>query len=269
MQHGLKRSAYRVCAIVALCLHSVQSFSAHIYDREQQKNISQVELVAALSQADIVLIGEKHDDSAHHQAEYRLLADSATARQHGSVLLEMLTPSQQKQVDTVQRWLAKGGKSGQRNLAQKLGWNEAWPWARYQQVMNLIMYQKPAVLAANPNREDVQAAGAFMPSAALAQSIEVRQALGQIMGVGPQHALVGKQQFKDDFMAKTLLAAPKPAWLIAGSIHTSKLLGVPLYLADQPQAGQVKVVVLTEEGTEIDAAHADYIWFLDALTPAE
>ena len=40
------------------------------------------------------------------------------------------------------------------------------------------------------------------------------------------------QQLRDRAMAKSLLDAPTPALLIAGSFHATKVMGVPLHVTD-------------------------------------
>jgi uncharacterized iron-regulated protein len=231
-----------------------------IYSTYDNKQISYASLIDDLSRADIVLIGEKHDEESHHEAEYNLLNDTKLVRKSGSVLLETFTPSQQKRINAVQQWFASGKTISDKSLPSKLDWNK-WDWNQYHSLIKLLLSEKAAVIAANPNSTDVKNSGSFVPESKLASQELVRQSLGEIMGVDKNHALVGKQQFKDYYMAKTLIDAPKPAWLIAGAIHTSKDLGVPLHL-DDIHKSKMKVIILTTVGTEIEKTHADYIWYL-------
>ncbi|MDK4536682.1 ChaN family lipoprotein, partial [Kingella kingae] len=90
---------------------------------------------------------------------------------------------------------------------------------------------------------------------------KVQTALSQI--ISNHHGggnMVAMQQYKDFRMAQALLQSPKPAWLIAGNIHASKQLGVPLFLQDAGFSGSLKVLLLSSKDNEIDKQHADYIW---------
>ena len=49
--------------------------------------------------------GEKHDNPYHHQIEQWLVQQLPLRRPQGSVLMEMINPSQQAQVDKVKQWL--------------------------------------------------------------------------------------------------------------------------------------------------------------------
>lgn len=249
--------------LVVCCTKVVHADASYIYDTHNKIKISQQRLMSELVAADVVLLGEKHDEARQHQLQRQLLEQTQLQRQHGSVLLEMLTPSQQSNVDRVKAWLAQGGHSGKRSLLEKMRWNEAWDTALYQDLVYSLMHQPARILAANPDKSRVAQAGDFVPAGKLSQDVQVRTALATIMGQSnPMHTLVGKQQFKDHHMAEALLTAAKPAWLIAGAFHCSKLLGVPLFLTDAQYTGSVKVLIMTEIGTEISDAHADYIWFI-------
>ncbi|MDO4640615.1 MAG: ChaN family lipoprotein [Neisseria sp.] len=236
-----------------------------IYDATARHDITPEALISSLQQADIVLIGEKHDDSAHHEAELWLLQQTAEQRNKGSVLLEMIDASQQKDVTEVQQWLLNGGKTSERRLAGKMNWNGAWDWTAYSGVMNFIMRQPATVLAANPPRSQTLAATGFMPHGKNSSNFEVRKTLAELMDSnhGSTDGLVSMQQFKDHTMTANLMAAPKPAWLLAGSIHTSKHLGVPLFLKDAAFPSKLKVVILTDKESDIDPGHGDYIWYLN------
>lgn len=245
------------------------SFGAHaappkqILNTATQQNITPEQLAADLSQADIVLIGEQHDNPTHHAAQLWLLQHTQSQRNSGSVVLEMLTPEQQGALDEVQQWLQQGGATGKRSLAEKIQWNSAWDWSQYQNLMYYLLRQKTRVIGGNAVAADLQRQQNFLPQGKNSGSESVRQALGQLMHShhGSAQNLVAMQQYKDYRMSQTLLDAPKPAWLLAGNIHVSKQLGVPLFLRDQGFAGRLKVVLLTDKDSEVSAQHADYVWY--------
>lgn len=237
--------------------------TGRIVDTATGQTVAPEQLAQVLAQAQIVLIGEQHDKTAHHQAQEWLLQQTAQARENGSVALEMLAPEQQQPVREMQAHLLNGGRTGKRSLEGKINWNAAWDWPQYQNLMYTLLHQKAQVLAANPSRRDLARQTDFQPQGTHSGSSAVREALSKLMGRhhGNTDGMVSMQQYKDHTMSQVLLAAPKPAWLIAGNIHVAKTLGVPLFLRDAGFSGSLKVVLMLDEGNDADSQHADYIWY--------
>lgn len=237
--------------------------TGRIVDTATGQTITPEQLAQVLSQTQIVLIGEQHDKTEHHMAQEWLLQATEKARENGSVALEMLAPEQQQPVREMQAYLHGGGSTGKRSLESKINWNVAWDWSQYQNLMYTLLQQKAQVLPGNPSRRDLAQQTDFQPKGEHSGSNVVREALSKLMH--NHHAntqnLVAMQQYKDHTMSQVLLAAPKPAWLIAGNIHVSKQLGVPLFLRDAGFSGSLKVVLMSDEGSGADKQHADYIWF--------
>lgn len=237
--------------------------SGRIVDTATGQTVAPEQLAQVLAQTQIVLIGEQHDKTEHHQAQEWLLQATATARENGSVALEMLAPEQQQPVREMQAYLLDGGRTGKRSLAGKINWNAAWEWPQYQNLMYTLLHQKAQLLAAVPSRSDLARQTDFQPQGTHSGSSVVREALSKLMGRhhGNTDGMVSMQQYKDHTMSRVLLAAPKPAWLIAGNIHASKQLGVPLFLRDAGFSGSLKVVLMLDEGNDADSQHTDYIWY--------
>lgn len=259
---------YKSIFILLFCALSGLVFAqeplGEIYDTQTNQMISAKDLVSFLKQADVVMIGERHDRPVHHQIENWLLLQTEKEREHGSVVLEMLDSSQQKSITEVQQWLLSGGKVGARSLMNKIDWNEAWNQDMYRDVMNQILRGSASVWAGNPTIQEVKKLGSYLPKGKVAGNSEVRKALLEIMESNhpATEAMVSMQQWKDHSMAEALLAAPKPAWLLAGAVHTSKQLGVPLFLQDAHYKGRLKVVMIADKDNKVDRKHADYIWYV-------
>lgn len=251
-----------LCGCLALAYAAPQGT---IIATATQQTLTPEQLANELVQADIVLIGEQHDKLTHHEVQQWLLERTAAQRLSGSVVLEMLTPEQQSAVDEVQTWLHQGGQTGKRSLAAKIQWNHAWDWRQYQNVMYTLLHQKARLLAGNPNVDDLRQNKDFVPQGQAGNDVRVRNALLQLLHnhhSNTQH-LLAQQQYKDHTMSQVLLAAPKPAWLIAGNIHVSKQLGVPLHVRDQNFSGSLKVFMTADKNSEVSPEHADYIWYVD------
>ena len=238
-----------------------------IYSVQNQQWISFDDLIQQLKTADMVLIGEQHTQKSHHLAEEQLLLQSVEIRKQGSVLLEMLDEEQQSAVNDVQKWLQQGGKTGIRRLPEKINWQHSWAWEDYGKMVHDLLHQQPSLLSATPNRQKIAKATHFQPQGKNTGAEKVRHLLLAMMNQHTSHGdtqvLVNQQQFKDDYMAKKLLHAPKPAWLIAGAAHTAKTIGVPLYLQDAGYSGKILVLILTtDDGLMLEADLADFVWYL-------
>ena len=81
-------------------------------------------------------------------------------------------------------------------------------------------------------------------------------------------AMLAVQQQRDRRMAERLLAAPTPSLLLAGAWHARKDVGVPLHVVDLGATEAPTVLMLAEQGGEVTAAMADYVWYTPA-TPKQ
>ena len=228
--------------------------------------LSADELVKRLAPAEHVLVGEQHDNVDHHQLQLWLLQRLQEQRPQASLLLEMLTPSQQSAVDSLQN----GDIEAQpEQLAEQLNWSSGWDWNLYGPIVTWVLQSDINLRAANLDREEIRtlyrtpvAVSPRYSSQALAELRETIEAshCGQI--AEPQlSAMRGVQQQRDVRMGEQLTAAPAPALLLAGNFHVRKDLGVPLHL----DGAAPIVVMLQEVGKPMPGAEqADYLW----LTPA-
>lgn len=244
-----------------------------IRDLESGQTLTPQQLVARLAAATRVLVGEQHDNPDHHALELWLLQALGDQRAQGSLLLEMLTPDQQKQVDTVQHEIRQGRYPP--DLPAALDWQKGWDWALYGPVMRFALAQPYPVLAANLGGREVGAIYHRRPvlSGALSTRKEVQeQLLTQVRdshcGMLPEDALpamLAIQQQRDRRMAHSVIDAPAPALLFAGSYHVRKDIGVPLHMADLGSHERPVVLLLAQEGSEVQPGSADYVWYTAAL----
>jgi uncharacterized iron-regulated protein len=80
--------------------------------------------------------------------------------------------------------------------------------------------------------------------------------------------MLAVQQQRDRRMAERLLAAPTPSILLAGAWHARKDVGVPLHVVDLGATEAPTVLMLAEQGAEVTATMADYVWYTPA-TPKQ
>ena len=230
-------------------------------------------LLHLLSQAPMVIVGEEHTNPAHHDIELWLLKNLQKQRPQGSVLLEMLASDQQTAVNQVKQAVQSGTVMREERIQMALRWIPGWPWPLYREVVLEALAGDYPLLVANINREKVSALyrAPVFPEGKRTTDKSVQDALTAVISLmhngelSPEQlrGMLSIQQNRDRFMAQQLMAAPRPALLIAGGYHASKDVGVPVHLADL-NADKPVVLMLSTTGTNISHAQADYIWFVPA-----
>ncbi len=264
--------------------HSPQTAShvavtrGQIIDLQSGETLTERQLLAKLASAQRLIVGEKHDNAEHHQIELWLLQNLQKERPQGSVLLEMLTASQQPRVNQVKAWLKEDPQARDSRIQELLHWQKGWPWEMYGGVVTEALRAPSPLLNANINRDEImrlykdprfpdgKKSTAPAVQAALKETIVAMHG-GNIEGQQLTSMLAIQQQ-RDRYMARQLLNAPTPALLIAGGYHASRSIGVPLHMEDLSPASQPVVLMLAEKGMSITAAQADYVWFV-APAPAK
>jgi uncharacterized iron-regulated protein len=237
-------------------------------------------LLGALREADWRLLGEKHDNADHHRLQARMIA----ALGPPAVAFEQLDDGD-----------AIGTPTDAAALAEAVAWEESgWPdFAIYAPVFAATLGAGARVLPAHPTREQLMGAGRggieVLGEAAKGLRLDVRLPEGEeaeleaeIVASHCGHAdertvemMLGMQRLKDAWMARALERAGRGAVLVAGTGHTRRDRGVPIYLD-----GSVVTVTLreVEQGVEEVAGYeeigeeTDFVWFtprVDEVDPCE
>lgn len=243
-----------------------------ILDLRSGERITPQRLVERLARASRVVVGEQHDNPDHHALQLWLSRELAAQRPQGSVLLEMLNPSQQTRVDQV-RAETRAGRPPL-DAIRALAWQPGWDWAMYGALVRYQLRQPYPLLAANLDREEIMRIyqqrpalqGQASTAAAVQQRLQrdIRESHCGLLPESQVPAMLAVQQQRDRRMAEALLAAPRPSLLLAGAFHARKDLGVPLHLADLGAGQGNAVLMLAEVGRQVDASMADYVWFTAA-----
>jgi uncharacterized iron-regulated protein len=241
MQVGLR-------IIVILCAFALQAAT-------QPTSVDS--FIAAARNADIVVLGEIHDNPAHHANQAAIVA----ALQPAALVLEMIPQAEE---DVVNELRAKG--AGRDEIAAALDWGASgWPdFAFYAEILEAAPDAR--VFGAGQPAADVRramvegAAGVFGPDAAtygLDKPLDpadqaAREALQAEAHCGALPAtllpgMVEAQRFRDAGLADAALWARTMTGdgqvvVIAGSGHADKARGVPAALAIADP--EVKVLAL-------------------------
>lgn len=257
-----------------------------VVDLRSQSVISPKMLFEDLVRADVILIGEKHDNPDHHALEKRILAK--LVQQPTTVVLEMLDDSQANLLAKLNRE-DQGGQ-----LKQYLQWNDkAWPWEAYGPLIELAVSSGFKLSAGNLSRDQVkkiyQNGSELLKTderlkTALHIDDEVKQTL--LTEIYEQHCkmmpkeslspMLRIQLARDAKMASAIGdAQTQRVVLIAGAYHVRKDSAVPLHLALRKADKKLAVVMLMEVNADLydyadylkeHSAVADYIWFTPKST---
>ncbi len=213
------------------------------------------DLGAAALRADVVLLGEQHDNADHHRLQAAVLRDLVEAGRRPAVAFEQLDLEDQPAVDAVlrERGAADAATLATR-LADRVEWKKSgWPpFDDYRAVFEVALAADLDIRAANLSRQAMShvlshsTPGGLRTSGA-APRVELTAAQRAILAaeIEASHcgyanermvaAMIDAQQRRDDAMARVVDQASTPggAVLVAGFGHARRDLGVPLYLLER------------------------------------
>jgi uncharacterized iron-regulated protein len=244
-------------------------------------------LAGLAAAADMVLLGETHDNADHHALQAWVVGRLMEASSPKPlVAFEMLDRSQ---AETLQAHLATHPKDAD-GLGPAVGWDKSgWPdWAQYRPIAKAALESGAPLAAANLSKDDSRAiAKGDIPAPWRDKlGLEVphdpgqRQAMEADIQAGHCHmlperalpAMVRVQRARDAAMAWTMAQAPR-AVLIAGAGHVRNDRAVPVHLASMAKGKKVLALAFLEvqpgksdpaqyaELYETDHLPFDAVWF--------
>jgi uncharacterized iron-regulated protein len=286
-----------LCVTLAACRSPVPGGEpmpeARIWDVRAARFVTERELVARLAAARYRLLGEVHDNPAHHAIRARLIAALAAAGVRPAVVFEQFDLDRDTALVAAQ---AAGADAERLADAGRLD-RKAWAWPLHKPILDAALREGLPVRAGNMPREslrgDLQAAvgkdsGAIWyarfhgarwteaQTAALRADI-VEGHCDQLPDAVVPRILLA-QRVRDAAMAQALVndATADGTILIAGNGHVRADLAVPVYLhapgspdADSPSVslGLIEVTPAEERAgdfpRQVVAANPgfDYVWF--------
>ncbi|MGF1562588.1 MAG: ChaN family lipoprotein [Geminicoccaceae bacterium] len=247
-------------------------------------------LVERLAAADLVLLGEKHDNQRHHALQAALVEALGARRTLDVVAFEMLTAERQTHADALGR-----GALDLAGFAEAVDWpGSGWPsWAWYEPVFAAAVDADAAIVAANLSGaqiEQIYQAGlssqdaawlartgldvpldAGLHDALVAEIIDAH--CGHDLGERAE-AMVAIQRARDAALASHLSDARDDGIgvLVAGNGHVRRDRGVPAYLetlapgADVVSLGLVEVSQDWQQVPDFGAVY-DYVWLTARARP--
>lgn len=250
---------------------TAHALAGSVWDVRAGRPVDEATLVEALREARYRLLGEVHDNAAHHAIRARLIDALGRAGLKPVVAFEQFDaehdPELQRLVDPSAEDVAKAVRFDRK------GWN----WERYKPLVEAALGHRMPLRAANLSRAmAMRIARGEIPATLPPWPAERERRLRRFIFAGhcealPEQAMPGMamaQRARDSTLAGALASPPKDgAVLIAGNAHVRLDFGVPLLLP----AGALSVGFLEAARGQSDLAdHGplpyDFAWFTE---PAE
>jgi len=266
--------------------HAPDQLIGGIWSSRDKAFVSPSALLQAVSEAQFILLGENHDNAAHHHLQAWIIRNASLSG-NLSVVMEQIDASK---AETLEAFLAQSDPDPVK-LGETLDWaNSGWPdWELYLPVAAAAIDRQAGILPGLPARSQtrrIAEEGFASMSADRLSALKLDQPLPEVQSealrqeIAEAHcdllptqalpAMEAVQRFRDAYMAEAMLKAASkgPAILIAGNGHVERNRGVPWYLK---QAGAEGVLVITMSETLPDARSAretpvndqaaDYTWY--------
>jgi len=220
--------------------------------------VTSVELLSRIGAADLVLLGEVHDNAAQHALRGRLI--SAFAERRPAVVFEHFTEADgpiavPAEGEPLEQWLDRAGFD-----------RTAWKWPLHRPLVEAALASGRSLWGSHVSREVLRPVVREGESAApphLRRLLEQapldsasRAALDQDLIDGhcgrlPETMVAGMraaQTVRDAAMTRALMRAAEsgPAWLIAGNGHVRRDIAVPRLLRAAAPATNVLAIGLLE-----------------------
>lgn len=263
-----------------------------IWDVSQQRFVAPDEAESRIAAADIALLGEVHDNPAHHHIQARLLQRATDRGRRPALAMEQFDSEWQAAIDA-----ARATSSTPISIAKAGHMSTGWEWPLYKPLVSWALRQQLPIVAANFSRPRTKAvvAGGL---AALGSGEAQRLALDQPWTAGQNASmrellveghcgedspmidkLIPVQRTRDANMADAILARSADGTVaIVGRVHARNDIGVPLYLRRRvPEKRLLSlglVEVLADRFSPADYPDAaagihDLVWFTPATTRSD
>jgi uncharacterized iron-regulated protein len=260
--------------LLAAVMLADHPLAGRAWDVQAARFIDAAEVERRIAVADIAMLGETHDNPAHHELQLKLYRGLVAAGRKPTLALEQLDAENQAAVDAAR---AQEGATPA-TLAQAGKVSRGWNWAFYEPLVAVALEHRLPIVAANLSRSRAREAAGARPPAMEEVWNDDRQRTMRALLVASHcgddspmiDAMVDMQRARDALMAERIAQAPQPVVAIMGRGHADARLGVPLYLRSRfPQRTLVSVgLVEVREGAQTPSAYSDaasgahdIVWF--------
>ena len=256
--------------------------AATILDARTGAPMSRETLLKRLGSADYALLGEVHDNPAHHRLRADVIAASGSRKP--AIVFEQFPWGEDSVLQTrptapIEPWLDRAGFD-----------RNGWRWPMHQPLIDAAVQHDLPRYGSQLNREKLRtimrggADAAPAPLAELMRKVPLSEAGGKALETTLAEGHCGElpaemvpmmrnaQEVRDAAMTDAMLRASadgRPAWLIAGNGHVRRDYGVPRFLtALVPAKTSVVVGFLEREPdgalpSEAERAVYDVVWITE------
>ncbi len=261
------------------------------------------QLIQALLQTDVILLGEKHDNPDHHALQTWVLGQVIQAGRRPGVVFEMMTEDQQSVIERYEQQQPQDATFLGKALAwESSGWSA---WTQYQPLADLAVRHGLPIIAGNLDQEltkNIQRFGFLaIPgtrrerlglNAPMTEDLfttmqqDMKPTHGQELSALQLLRMVLVQHARDAVMAEHLtrtLSRPETdgAVLIAGSWHTRTDYGVPAHVRRMAPDATVHSLAFIEVDDDIldvagyaqgfggETVPFDFVWFTPRVSNEE
>ncbi len=215
-----KPTVLAIClvAIGVACSEGASSFK--LWDVKDKRMVTLAGVLPRLSAAEVVTVGEIHDEMSHHRAQLSIIEALHQSGQRFAVGLEMV---QHRSQDALDRWVS--GEMSEAEFQKVFAANWGLNWHLYRDIFQYCRQQKISMLGLNVPREITskvarEGFGALSPSE-VGQlppiTCKVGKEYGDIMRRAHGHAGMSELSF-------TRLCEAQLVWDTAMAVHTEAYL---------------------------------------------
>ncbi|TXE88483.1 iron transporter [Campylobacter volucris] len=265
---------------LALFFYSCAGLNTNIPLKENQnffilrtsdnQKISFNDFIHDISQSNIILLGEKHDNMYHRNSEIMIIksleGNLSQNNQKLNIAFEMFPTSNQEIINKakIQKENIKEEK-----LSKALNWDKTWDWKSYKDLIKLTFYSNTNMIGANLSKDEIAQIyqGAQPLKGNLSIQNKVKQEIKKIISSSHKiedekllEKLTEIQQFKDRRMADVLVNSKNTILLVAGMFHVSKKIGIPLHIKDFKSKKKISVVIFNTDPKNIEHQDGDYVF---------
>ncbi len=259
-----------------------------IWDMSSRSYLDEAALLARISTADVLLLGETHDNPQHHEHQQKLLKARIEAGARPALVMEQLNAENQPALDQ-----ALAGSNRDEALDSATALIKFADWKPYRPLLAIAIDNKLPVIAANVSSKHLQPVIWHGYSAYDAGELK-RLAVEEVWSesrqdylathMGGAHCgelrdelrmgLTRSQRLRDALMADSALSSMvRGVVAIVGRDHARRDTGLPLYLAARAPSARIFSIGFVEvsaESTDPNTYEAeratgdapfDVIWF--------
>jgi len=273
-------------------LHTDHPLVGKVWSVNHKKFVSKLELITHILSSDYVLLGETHDNLLHHQNQAWVISEIAKKHSKATVAFEMINESQGKMLHA-NRITDTDALLHSLNKV-KTNWNYE---QYYRPVFDSVLTAGYDIFPANVDRDSIVSI-VIKGEQSLPDNIksllekntptesefsmiqqEIVASHCDMLDLETASGMVLGQRVRDAVMSLALVNNKKEniAILVAGSQHTRKDRGVPVYIRQNDQSAKILSLALLEVEAEVEDVKAyneqwgvkdlpfDYIWFTPAM----